>query len=236
MGNDASEESKNDLNKSGKKEYNWSWFQNKSYDKIERPRPSFINDQDPCWIQQFLSKEESDKIFDKLKNQVPWSKNPKWSWGYKLPQNAYYYDTKARKNKLTQINILEELVNKIENKFKTNIFEVWCNYFEDGNQYIDWHQDQYGYDCFTLSFGVERKFLMRDKKTKKQIAEYNLKNGDLYFFSQDADKKNEHSVPINDKCSDQRISILFFIDWPLSKDDGYIWDPILTKYTQQGKK
>eukprot|EP01084_Bolivina_argentea_P130655 230637_1 len=230
MGNDASNSTEQKDNK--KKEYSWNWGYNKHYQNIDRPRPSLINGQDPCLINQFVSGQDSDKIYEKLKDDIPWTKNPKWSFGYKLPQNAYYYDENIRKKKENQITILEELLTKIEQEFKCNIFTVWCNYFEDGNQFIDWHQDQYGYDCFTLSFGIERKFLMRNKKTKKQVADYDLKNGDLYFFSQATDKENEHCVPQNDKCNKGRISILFFTDWPLSKQDGYIWDPLKCKYVE----
>ena len=209
------------------------------YSKMDRPRPSLITDsngkqRDPCLISNYLNKNDALKYFNLLKKEIKWIKNPRWSLGYKLNQSAFYYDENMRSNKSKQIDILEILCDMISNNFNTNVFTVWCNLFEDNNSYIDWHQDQYGYDCFTLSFGNKRQFIMCNLKNKsKIIADFELNSGDLYFFSQVADSENEHCVPKkigDDKnsndvdYSNERISLLFFVDWPQSIKDGLKWD------------
>eukprot|EP01060_Flectonema_neradi_P016491 TRINITY_DN230_c0_g1_i5.p1 TRINITY_DN230_c0_g1~~TRINITY_DN230_c0_g1_i5.p1 ORF type:complete len:230 (+),score=53.94 TRINITY_DN230_c0_g1_i5:46-690(+) len=204
---------------------------------IKRTRPSRVMDSctgkpsDPAHVKGWVQGAAADAFFTRVLQEVPFAKNPKWSMGYKLPQSAYYYDEKARKK--TPIPILEELAAAMESSFQCNVFTVWCNLYEDGGDHVEWHQDQYGYDLFTLSFGATRKFLMRPKGKKEIIASYDLSHGDVYFFSQEADRKNEHSVPKDStsQCA-QRVSILFFVDFPGSKAEGWSYNVKTEKYVQ----
>ena len=202
---------------------------------FQRIKPSAVLDSDtnvlsdPAVVRKWMSESEADKMFVRLEDNVPFEKNPRWSLLYKLPQSAYYYDEKARKK--NPIPVLEDLAMAMESSFNCNVFTIWCNLFEDGNDYIEWHQNQYGYDCFTLSLGVTRKYHMRSKKNKKNKKTYNLSNGDVFFVSQDADRKNEHSLPKDKKSQmGMRISILFFVDFPNSKQHGWRYNPQTIDY------
>ena len=205
---------------------------------IKRTKPSRVMDtdsgvlSDPAHIRGWIQGNDANAMLVRLQREVPFEKNPRWTIGYKLPQSAYYYDEKARKK--NPIPVLEDLATAMESSFNCNVFTIWCNLFEDGGSHIEWHQDQYGYDCFTLSLGATRRFLMRPKGKKEIIASYDLAHGDVYFFSQDADKRNEHSVPKDSSSlSAERLSILFFVDFPGSKAEGWHYNPKTIDY---GKK
>eukprot|EP01059_Diplonema_ambulator_P024119 TRINITY_DN398_c0_g1_i8.p1 TRINITY_DN398_c0_g1~~TRINITY_DN398_c0_g1_i8.p1 ORF type:complete len:217 (+),score=77.46 TRINITY_DN398_c0_g1_i8:49-699(+) len=208
----------------------WSGFP-----KVKRVRPSMIWDAkgvmaDPAHLPGWLS--NSEVMMERLRRDVPWALNPRasFSWYEKLPQSAYYYGCDEMWKK--PCAVLNELVGRVESEFQCNVFAVWCNLLKDGGNHIDWHQDKWGTDCITLSFGTPRRFVMREKRSKETIADFLLRSGDLYFFSEAANQKTEHCVPKDDACTDPRISLLFFIDYPYSRLDGWLYDATTHKYEQ----
>ena len=160
----------------------------------------------------WMPRAESDQYMSRCLTDIPWAPK-KWNIIYTLPQLAYYYDWKARQKQ--PIQVLEEIIEKIETQYKTTVSVVWCNLFHDGNHYIDWHQDQYGEHLFVLSFGATRPVLFRHKKTKV-VKEYDCCHGDLYYFAPSWDKAHEHSIRKVETIKDQRLSFAIFCQPPFS--------------------
>lgn len=161
----------------------------------------------------WVPKPEADRLMDCCIREIPWGKK-RWSLFYTLPQLAYYYTTEERRNR--PMPICEELISVIERGFNTTCSEMWCNLFQDGNHHIEWHQDQYGEQCFVLSFGASRAIDWRDKKTKQMLPPTMTKHGDLYYFNQQWDKTHEHRVPKDENCKTTRLSFVVFTQPPFS--------------------
>lgn len=160
----------------------------------------------------WLPSDTSDQYMARCLSEIPWAPK-KWNLIYTLPQLAYYYKDSDRKKK--PIPILEEIISLIETQYRTTVSVVWCNLFQDGNHYIDWHQDQYGEHLFVLSFGATRSVIFRHKKTK-DMKEYACKHGDLYYFAPTWDKAHEHCIPKDETIKEQRISFAIFCQPPFS--------------------
>ena len=173
-----------------------------------------------CGLEEFtffdswLSKEDADSFLKRFLSDIPWAPK-KWNLVYTLPQLAFYYDEKARRGR--PIAVLEELVGRIEREFRTRASVVWCNLFESGKHYIDWHQDQYGEHLFVPSFGATRSVVFRHKKTK-EVKEYACKHGDLYYFCPEWDNTHEHCIPMDESVQNRRVSFAIFTQPPNSVD------------------
>eukprot|EP00122_Pirum_gemmata_P008368 Pgem_evm1s7713 len=196
-------------------------------------------------IKQFFNQEKADQIMEKFltPNCVQWQK---FSWypGHTLKQLVYVYDAEQRH--IHRNPVLEELVNIIETKFNTKTELIWCNFFRDSKDLIEWHQDQYNMSLFVFSFGASRpveirplssKYYKQPKKitnpnninTDSSKLNYNnnnrnnnkrliLEHGDLYYWSARFDKQHEHRVPPA-KEEGQRISILILAQEVNSNSD-----------------
>lgn len=165
----------------------------------------------------WLPQGKSDEYMSRCLSEIPWAPK-KWNLIYTLPQLAHYYDMSNRKKK--PIAVLEEIIRLIERQYHTTVSVVWCNLFQGGNHYIDWHQDQYGEHLFVLSFGATRSVVFRHKKTKES-KEHSCKHGDLYYFAPSWDKTHEHCIPKDETVKDQRISFAIFCQPPFSEDKSY---------------
>ena len=160
----------------------------------------------------WISKTESDQLYERCLAEIPWAPK-KWNVVYTLPQLAYYYDEKQRKKNPSAI--IESLIERVEEEFQTTCSVVWCNLFEDGQHYIDWHQDQYGEHLFVLSFGATRLVQFKHKKSG-EMKDYYCKHGDLYYFCPQWDKTHKHRVVKDDSVKERRVSFAIFTQPPFS--------------------
>lgn len=168
--------------------------------------------EDFTFYESWMPKHDADYFMGRCLSEIPWGKK-KWSLFYTLPQLAYYYDEKERKERRNPV--IEDIINIVETAFNTSALVVWCNLFNDGNHHIDWHQDQYGYCCFVLSLGSTRALDWRLLKTK-EIKTYYCKHGDLYYFNPQWDKIHEHRIPSDSNVKEKRLSFVIFTQPPFS--------------------
>ena len=164
------------------------------------------------FYREWIAKPEADQLYERCLAEIPWAPK-KWNTFYTLPQLAYYYDEKQRKNHRSPI--IESLIEKIEGQFQTSSSVVWCNLFESGQHYIDWHQDQYGEHLYVLSFGATRLVQFQHKKSG-EMKDYYCKHGDLYYFSPQWDKTHRHRVVKDDSVTERRVSFAVFTQPPFS--------------------
>jgi len=87
------------------------------------------------------------------------------------------------------------------------------NWYRNGNDYIGPHSDEEkdlvpGSPIATVSLGVPRDFILKNKLTKESIT-YSLHNNTVLVMGGDCQKTHKHSVPIRKTIKDFRISITF---------------------------
>lgn len=99
----------------------------------------------------------------------------------------------------------------IENEYGMLVKGVFINLYKNGDDYAPYHQDKY--ECngvFTVSIGGDRDFLTKNNNTKL-VTKYKLEDGDLFYFNEEFNKNNKHSIPKRKKMNKPRISVVFFV-------------------------
>lgn len=167
---------------------------------------------DPAYLPKYML-ADADKYLNRLLNELDW-KDKYWQMIYKLPQKVFHYKLSHREK--NPIPLLEELIRFVEHLHNAKASEAWCNLFRNGDDRIDWHQDQYKEHLTTLSFGSSRKFQMRQLDTG-EISEITLKHGDVYSWSPETDKKYEHCIPAAPGEDGVRVSIVVWTQPPGSR-------------------
>lgn len=184
------------------------------------------DDGEIIYIKNFLNEKNSDELFQKLKNNVPWTHGIYKMFGkpIKTPRLLYAMKddgidiTKSYKvtNSIKWTPEMKETKEKIEQLTKKKISYAQLNYYRDGNDYIGFHTDSEvlkGDIIASLSLGSTRKFIFRHKnyKINKNIGkkEFYLENGSLLIMNDNAAKYHwKHSLP-KMKNVGPRINITF---------------------------
>lgn len=168
-----------------------------------------------CHISGFIESEDADEWFSIMLGTVPFSKF-EWMPGKYLPRLTFRYSYEL----FGSIPVLDELIWYVETVLESTVTGVWCNKYRNGTDNTPYHQDSYSSHVFTISFGETRRFLMKPIKSEnnKDTLKYDLKHGDAFYFSPDANDKYKHSIPKTTKNNDERISIVFFMSKPYCKE------------------
>ena len=136
-------------------------------------------------------------------------KTPRWQQSY-----GRSYKFSGTVNESLKIpKIIEQYIDwankndKSEGKFNMAL----VNWYENGEHYIGYHSDDEkqlipNSPIYCFSFGVERDFILKNKKTndKKIIT---LENKSLIIMGGTCQKTHKHSLPIRKKIKKKRISI-----------------------------
>ena len=144
------------------------------------------------------------KYFDEPRLTAMFSDN-------KLEQKYVY--SKSERTSLPMTPTLIELQKLVEERTKIHFDFVFLNFYRNGNDKVGWHSDLKGgldpSNVASLSFGGERVFKFRDKKTKKVIWKETLKNGSLVWMKNGCQEEYEHEVPKSTKIVKPRINLTF---------------------------
>ncbi len=105
----------------------------------------------------------------------------------------------------------------LEQIFETSLTYAQMNNYRDGTDYIGWHTDkevQKGDSIYSISLGVERRFILREKNYKEvenpKKYEFTLGHGSLIILNRAASTVNfKHCVPKQTKINESRINITF---------------------------
>jgi alkylated DNA repair dioxygenase AlkB len=99
---------------------------------------------------------------------------------------------------------------------------VFINWYMNGNQYIGYHPDSedelYKNErgetlVFSISFGAERRFLLKSIATKK-VKEFKLGDNSCLLMAGLCQKEFKHSVPKEPKVLGKRVNLTFRIFKP----------------------
>lgn len=101
----------------------------------------------------------------------------------------------------------------VEQKTDEQYNSCLLNLYHNGNEGMGWHSDaekelkKHG-AIASISFGAERKFLFRHKKTKETI-EVQLENGSLLLMKGETQTHWLHRLPATKKIFTSRINLTF---------------------------
>jgi alkylated DNA repair dioxygenase AlkB len=108
---------------------------------------------------------------------------------------------------------MEHLLNVINKTLDADFNGILVNKYMNGNDYIGAHSDdESGLDkvgVVSISYGAERIFRIRDKKTKKIICNEVTTHCSVLHMGGDFQKIYTHEIPIQKKVKNSRISFTF---------------------------
>jgi len=134
--------------------------------------------------------------------QGMWKGNP-------IPHLIFNYS--CLKNIETPNPYLDQLTKMmLEKNWDVQGLGIWANLYENGNDWIEWHQDSMTQKktTFIISLGVSRVILFREIATQK-ITCYILNHGDVLVYDEEANQNFFHSVPQMPDVNGKRVSIVF---------------------------
>lgn len=174
-------------------------------------------------VEAFYDAAESDRVYQRLLQEQNWPDNcytvagrqfilPRLQTWHADPGIHYSYS-----NNLLQTRPWTPLLSGIRKKVETflnfSFNSVLVNLYRNGEDYVGWHADneqELGEQPFiaSLTFGVERQFCFRHKKTF-ETGSVSLRSGTLLVMQPDFQHHWIHSVPIDKNVSQGRINLTF---------------------------
>jgi len=174
--------------------------------------------------EDFFDKKRTKNLLKYLKEKLIW-KQDIYKFGGKevksprltsfLGETKYTYSGQTKKS-IPFTKSIQYLANEIEKylNIESGHFNgCLLNHYRDGNDSISYHTDNEK-DMIedgiiaVLSIGSERKFYIKNNKTKKVI-KYSLPNCSLTIMNPICQKDWKHSIPKEKKIEEERISLTF---------------------------
>jgi alkylated DNA repair dioxygenase AlkB len=171
----------------------------------------------------FIGVEKADEILAGLWEQIDWWQEKIRLFGRLVQQprliawfgepGARYSYSGLQLQPLPWIPLLFELKSKLEQHLQSEFNSVLANAYRDGRDSMGWHSDnepELGPDPLiaSLSFGAERKFLIREKGRSGSRGIF-LGHGSLLVMKAGCQQAFEHSVPKTRKPTGLRINLTF---------------------------
>ena len=136
-------------------------------------------------------------------------------------QGFLYTYSNTTKQALPWTNKLIDLKRKTELITNSQFNSCLLNLYHDGNEGMTWHSDDeksLGKNTViaSLSFGAERKFSFKHRRTRQTISLL-LENGSLLVMRGNTQSNWLHSLPLSSKINHPRINLTFrtIIDEPI---------------------
>lgn len=172
---------------------------------------------------RILTVEESNHFYERLLNVIPWENDEakifgkhiitkrKVAW-YGDKEYAYKYSGSTKYAKLWNKELLD-LKKLTEQKLNVNFNSCLLNLYHSGEEGMAWHSDdekmlQKNGTIASLSFGAERFFAFKHKKTKETI-KILLENGSLLVMKDETQTHWLHRLPPTVKVKSPRINLTF---------------------------
>ena len=125
---------------------------------------------------------------------------------------SYTYSNITKKALIWTKELLE-LKAIVEKEASSTFNSCLLNLYHNGNEGMAYHSDdeislKNHADIASLSFGAERRFLFKHKKTKETIS-VQLENGSLLVMKGETQAYWTHRLPISTKIKNPRINLTF---------------------------
>lgn len=182
------------------------------------PRDGTVN-----YYGKIFTKEEADKLYDYLFNEIPWKSDEAVIFGKLIEtkrkvawfgdENFEYTYSGRTKNALPWTTELLQLKAECEKYTGEKFNSCLLNLYHDGNEGMAYHSDgekdlKKNGAIASLTFGAERKFLFKHKTTKEKV-ELVLEHGSLLVMKDETQSFWLHRLPPAKKVFTPRINLTF---------------------------
>ena len=174
-------------------------------------------------VEAFYDTDGRDYIYQRLLQEQNWPDNrysvagrqfilPRLQTWHADPGIHYSYSNNLLQTR-SWTPLLSGIREKVEVFLNFSFNSVLVNLYRNGEDYVGWHADnepELGEQPFiaSLTFGVERQFCFRHKKTSK-TGRILLRSGTLLIMQPDFQQHWLHSVPIDKNVTQGRINLTF---------------------------
>ena len=170
-----------------------------------------------------LSYKDANHYFDLLMNSIDWKNDEavifgkhiitkrKVAW-YADQQYAYTYSNITKEAHVWTKELLE-LKKLVEEKSGASYNSCLLNLYHDGDEGMAWHSDDEktlgkNMPIASVTFGAERKFSFKHKRTKETVSLI-LENGSLLVMKDATQTNWLHRLPPTTKIKSPRINLTF---------------------------
>ncbi len=164
----------------------------------------------------------SEEIFKALEKEVFWEQREITLFGktYMQPrlipwqgEKAYSYSKQTLPSR-PFTKVVSTLIDELNSIHKSEFNGALLNLYRNGNDSMGWHSDnesELGKEplVFSLSFGAERRFRIREKNNKKETQSIDLPNNSLLIMKRGFQERYEHCLPKTSKNLTHRINLTF---------------------------
>ncbi len=172
-----------------------------------------------------FSQKKSDSLYESLLKNIIWEHDQavifgkkhitkrKVAW-YASKEYSYTYSRVTKTARLWTPE-LKTLKSKLKKLTSEDFNSCLLNLYHSGDEGMAWHSDgekelkKHG-AIASLSFGAERRFLFKNKKTKEKI-EILLEHGSLLIMTGLTQENWLHRLPPTKKVKDPRVNLTFRI-------------------------
>jgi alkylated DNA repair dioxygenase AlkB len=188
--------------------------------------PILLNlpDAEIVYYPNFFLKEDADRIFEQLLNEIPWQQDDIKVYGKTHPQPRLtaLFGNEGKPYSYSNIKmqphpwnmLLQKIKSLVEDCSETNFTTVLLNQYRNGKDSNGWHADnekELGTNpvIASLSFGAERTFQLKhnsDLSLKKSIV---LEHGSLLIMKGTTQHFWKHQIPKTSKPIGSRVNLTF---------------------------
>ena len=170
-----------------------------------------------------FNEQEANGICKDLLDTIPWKQDEVVMFGKKIITKrkvAWYADTGicytyagVKKSGLEWTSALFGIKQKVEAMTGAKYNACLLNLYHEGEEGMGWHQDNEkeiveGSSIASLSFGAERKFAFKHKKTG-DVVNVLLEHGSLLVMKDETQTHWLHRLPPTKKICSPRINLTF---------------------------
>lgn len=174
-----------------------------------------------CWLPNFLSRDEADRLYDQLEVELNWQQKAIFMYGRKVLQprlqawcgeEAYTYSG-LRMEPAPWTPGLKQIRDKLYRLLSCRFNTVLVNKYRDGSDYMGWHQDnetELGHQPIiaSVSLGETRRFVLRHLHSR-QKREFELTHGSLLVMAGDLQQYWQHTIPKTLQDKQPRINLTY---------------------------
>lgn len=179
-----------------------------------------LPDADIMLIDNFFTKEESDRYYTKLLDDTPWHEYemPMYDKMVTAPRMVAWYGPNHRRIEHSNGQWPPELLairERVEEETGIKFNAVLLNLYRDGNDGVAWHSDKTSSSnkdmiIASVTFGDTRMFRLRHKSLKLlQQVEIPLHHGSFLLMAGATNSCWEHQVPKTARKVLPRINLTF---------------------------
>lgn len=170
-----------------------------------------------------MSRRDADQYLDSLMSEIPWRNDEaviygrriitrrKVAWHADLPASYTYSNTTRTALPWTPVLLmLKDLVQSVSGETYNSCL---LNLYHDGSEGMAWHSDaetdlKPNGAIGSLSFGAERKFAFKHKRTKETVSKF-LQHGSLLVMRGSTQTYWLHRLPPTRTVTAPRINLTF---------------------------